>query len=271
MKIRDWARLCVVFASLFADGCSDDEDQVPPSGERLVAPAHRVRGGMLAFDGSFALGRRLTCDETERVDQVAQRLQPRDRWNFVPAFAVDREPVTCNAYQACASEGRCPHQELSSCARPQRAIVDHDAAAAYCRQRGARLPTYLEWQRAVRGIGGDLYPTGDTWDEARGCLLTIEPAFAAAANSGRASKPSGCQHTSFDGVVYHTLSREHAEWTGDTACSPDGTVGPAAAYIWDADLNKVTPSWPRGQFRCARSAWGIPQIEVDDASKRGAL
>ncbi|MBA3461692.1 MAG: SUMF1/EgtB/PvdO family nonheme iron enzyme [Deltaproteobacteria bacterium] len=224
---------------------------------------------MLAFDGSFAIGRHLTCDETEHLDQVGQLKQPPDRWNFVPAFAIDRVPVPCNAYQACVSEGRCPQRELTSCTGPERVIVDHDAALAYCRQRGARLPTYVEWQRAVRGIQGDLYPTGDTWDEARGCFLTVEPPYPATGR--RPPRPSGCQHTSFDGVVYQTLSREHAEWTNDTACSPDGNVGPAAAYIWDAELNKVTPSYKQGQFRCARSAWGIPQIEVDDASKRGAL
>ncbi len=226
---------------------------------------------MLAFDGSFALGHRLTCDESHHSDQLAngKRNQVADRWNFVPAFAIDHAPVPCNSYQACASEGRCPHQDGLLCKEHERALVDHQAAEVYCKQRGARLPTYLEWQRAVRGIRGDVYPRGDTWDRERDCFLPTEtPGLP---NAGRAPKPFGCQQTSFDGVVYHVVSRSDVEWTNDTACTPEGTDGPAGAYIADPELNQVTPTYRTGQFRCARSSWGIPQNEVGGVNPRGDL
>lgn len=38
-------------------------------------------------------------------------------------------------------------------------------ANAYCRQRGGRLPSEAEWEYAVRGASGWLYPWGNTFDE----------------------------------------------------------------------------------------------------------
>jgi hypothetical protein len=40
-------------------------------------------------------------------------------------------------------------------------------AEVYCRSRGMRLPTALEWELAVRGVDGRVYPWGDRFDAKR--------------------------------------------------------------------------------------------------------
>jgi hypothetical protein len=42
--------------------------------------------------------------------------------------------------------------------------VGRDEAERLCTERGARLCTELEWERACKGPGNDRYPTGPNWD-----------------------------------------------------------------------------------------------------------
>ncbi|HQY61263.1 MAG: hypothetical protein IPF92_05550 [Myxococcales bacterium] len=51
-------------------------------------------------------------------------------------------------------------------ARPPKAQVSRDDAAKACQERGARLCTDLEWERACKGPDADTYATGPTWDPA---------------------------------------------------------------------------------------------------------
>ena len=49
---------------------------------------------------------------------------------------------------------------------PAKLGATHDEAARACGERGARLCTELEWERACKGPKGDAFATGATWDEA---------------------------------------------------------------------------------------------------------
>jgi sulfatase modifying factor 1 len=85
------------------------------------------------------------------------------------AFSIDRTEVTNAAYMAFVdSTGhRKPisryvkhFDKLSGPSQPA-VYVSWEDADAYCRQRGARLPTEAEWEKAARGPDGLLWPWGN--------------------------------------------------------------------------------------------------------------
>ncbi len=45
--------------------------------------------------------------------------------------------------------------------------MNRHEAEVYCQSRKMRLPTALEWELAVRGIDGRVYPWGDRFDPSR--------------------------------------------------------------------------------------------------------
>jgi hypothetical protein len=50
--------------------------------------------------------------------------------------------------------------------KPPRTGVSRDEARTLCQERGARLCSELEWERACKGPGNDLYAAGNGWDPA---------------------------------------------------------------------------------------------------------
>jgi formylglycine-generating enzyme len=88
---------------------------------------------------------------------------------MLDAYWIDRYEVTYGSYFAFvdATGHRKPisryvkhFEKLSAPAQPA-VYVSWDDADAYCRSRGARLPTEAEWEKAARGTEGFLWPWGN--------------------------------------------------------------------------------------------------------------
>ena len=89
---------------------------------------------------------------------------------YLTAFEIDKYEVTNHQYAQFAAatghrKGRSSVtvcQEYGTMRGPNQPVVyiSWDDAQAYCRWKGKRLPTEAEWEKAMRGTDGRLWPWG---------------------------------------------------------------------------------------------------------------
>lgn len=84
--------------------------------------------------------------------------------------------------------------------------ISWDDAHAYCAWRNARLPTEAEWEKAARGVRGNRFPWGNTWDTGR-TRSTVEIAPRAA--------PVGSYPEGRSPYGVHDMLGNVAEWVAD--------------------------------------------------------
>jgi formylglycine-generating enzyme required for sulfatase activity len=135
-----------------AEATSQPAGPPAPPGMALLAP-----GGV-----TFVMGR----DGATPAEGPAHEVR-------VEPFFLDQTEVTREAYGRCVQVGACTaardRGDDASAGRGAWPVtgVAYADAETYCRWRGARLPTEAEFEFAVRGAEGRLYPWGNVWRD--GC------------------------------------------------------------------------------------------------------
>ncbi|HVR20895.1 MAG TPA: SUMF1/EgtB/PvdO family nonheme iron enzyme, partial [Polyangiaceae bacterium] len=108
----------------------------PHAKKDSVRPLERIRLPTGAFRAGSEPG------EPGRVPEVEPRIQDVE----LGAYEIDRLPY--------------PNDP----AKPPLVSVGRDEAERLCTDRGGRLCTELEWERACKGPANDRYPSGPDWD-----------------------------------------------------------------------------------------------------------
>lgn len=140
-------------------------------------------------------------------------------------------------------------------ARPPLTGVGWEEARKLCAERGARLCTELEWERACKGPESDVYPTGATW-------------------SPRCAEQPGECASGFDVLG---MGAAFAEWTatdlgeraGKRSAVTRGAAAKAAPEAHRCAARRPTPIEQKGAELGFRCCWGAPNARAVPEPKAG--
>jgi formylglycine-generating enzyme required for sulfatase activity len=237
--------------------CGPDDENPCPEGRYCVvgACADPPEGMVAVPSDAFWMG----CNESVDLDCLADEHPFHEV--FLDAYAIDRTEVTLADYMACVDDGSCSTPDatnafgdpctLGSGPDHPMTCVDWFAANNYCEHVGKRLPTEAEWEKAARGLVGQLYPWGDTNPS---CNEAVMDECRRSSTQPVGSKPAGASHygaLDMGGNVF--------EWVADWY---------AAAYYVESPLEN--PAGPEtGTGRVIRSAGHNYGDDAMRASFRG--
>jgi formylglycine-generating enzyme required for sulfatase activity len=145
-------------------------------------------------------------------------------------------------------------------AKPARTDVTREEARSLCQDRGARLCTELEWERACKGPANDTFAAGATWDAA----CAKDPASCASGFGVLAMGGALREWTASDLVPTERDERSRAVVHG-AAASADG-VDHRCAHR--AAIDSTSKAADLG-FRCCKgppNAAAVPAIKGNDSA-----
>jgi formylglycine-generating enzyme required for sulfatase activity/serine/threonine protein kinase len=273
----------VTSVTAVASGASVASAAPVASGAAVTAAA--CPAGMVPIPGGpFYMG----LDESQALPFE----KPQHQVTLSP-FCIDITEVTVEAYRACSDEGKCPraskmntwpkiskHEQdiyaplcnLDAPGRDKHPIncVDWDMATNYCEKRGKRLPTSAEWEFAVRGPDGRIYPWGDEkpdanhlnacgkecvkWGKEHGetfrTMHDEDDGYPTTAPVG--SFPRGRSRYGLDDVIGNVMEWVH-DWNGpytkDAQTNPTGPENGTERVIRGGAWNAADSVWVRPSFR----------------------
>jgi formylglycine-generating enzyme required for sulfatase activity len=162
--------------------------------------------------GEFTMGHAGSYDT-----QPARRIS-------VPAFFIDKHEVTNKRYKRFidATSHKVPWSE-DAAAEPYKwdwrarmypagkgddpvVLVSWEDAKAFCTWAGKALPTEVQWEKAARGLKGNVYPWGNDWLDKK--ANTME-------TSARQTVPAGAFEGDVSEYGVHDLAGNVSEWVDD--------------------------------------------------------
>lgn len=152
-----------VSSDLAADASTGGDEAGSSTGGESSLDAARAEAG--AVDASVSCPDGMLAISAGDIRVVQPR--PRKSWppprreireTHVPAFCIERRPVTISAFRRCTQRGHC-QPELMKQVRTQRpesqvpmTSVDWSSADGYCRWQDSRLPTVLQFERSLEAL-----------------------------------------------------------------------------------------------------------------------
>ena len=157
------------------------------------------------------------------------------KWDYVlkktRPFKIDRNPASCDDYQKCIEAGVCTTGLATSCPFGV-ADVSIENAERYCHWRGAQLPSFEQWQLAIRGFAVTWFEEDDLFD----CRGRVGSRCSFAAQSG------AIVHVQDDGKF-------HLEWVREQLCIDNHRVPAGALTSQLGEFGQIMFD-DHGEFRC---------------------
>lgn len=158
-----------------------------PAGEAAVAVS--LTGTLMAPGQEHQVRHPIDGKLMTLVDAGIFLSGPDDESVYLPAFYIDVFPTTNADYaRFVATAGHKPPQHWSDSAEPPGDVLDHPVvfvtwhdACSYAEWAAKSLPSSQQWEKAARGVRGDIYPWGSQQTPAKcnvkeGAIRSTTPA-----------------------------------------------------------------------------------------------